>query len=385
VRSITLEEVLSGLAAQIGPQARAKIDIGFEGAAEKYRQACAQWRDDFAADQAKIGLSITEQLRAASQSRDERTDILLNCALHAWFPVHQALCDLGDAEYGRHEIRTLSRQALESIVRIVDRAYDSDLYYERTPFPESLSRKPLLIDRNGVLPSWVMERVERHPEWIAGSEAWRAMAERHAVAPAQAQPSQELEKPAPIDPFAEVNRQLQIRFERQEKEAADKHQIWMETMRQRVQPSKPPAQAMPDKLADPPSLQTERTVKPAAVPPAPASVEIPATDRSAEPDADAIEPRSPLYGPRTADEEKAERRRLTDEYKAECKQRDIRRTYEDIARDVNKRWGSRTQIEKWLACKYSGQYGATVDRQIRDYLKREIAQFKTTPPNKPQV
>jgi hypothetical protein len=74
-----------------------------------------------------------------------------------------------------------------------------------------------------------------------------------------------------------------------------------------------------------------------------------------------------------------------DEYKAECKRRGIRRTYRDIASDVNKRWGSRTQIEKWLTCKYGGAYGAEVDRQIRDYLKREIAQFKTTPPNKPQA
>jgi len=64
---------------------------------------------------------------------DARAKVLLRCALHAWFPVHQALCDLGDLDYGLYDIRRLSLRVLEEIMRIIDLAYDRDMYFGRTP------------------------------------------------------------------------------------------------------------------------------------------------------------------------------------------------------------------------------------------------------------
>jgi hypothetical protein len=74
--------------------------------------------------------------------------------------------------------------------------------------------------------------------------------------------------------------------------------------------------------------------------------------------------------------EKAARRRLLNEYKAECKWLDIRMTYESITRAVNPRWKSRSQIDKWLAYTYVGEYDREVDRRIRKYLTSEIERIK---------
>jgi hypothetical protein len=72
--------------------------------------------------------------------------------------------------------------------------------------------------------------------------------------------------------------------------------------------------------------------------------------------------------------EKAARHRLIDEYKTECRRHGTHTNYEIIAHAVNKRWGSRTQIEKWLAC--DPRYGGEVDRQIRAYLTSETERLK---------
>jgi hypothetical protein len=94
---------------------------------------------------------------------------------------------------------------------------------------------------------------------------------------------------------------------------------------------------------------------------------------------------SPLYGPRTLGEEKAERRKMIEEHRAECKRVGIDMNYAILAAAVNNRWRSRTQIEKWLACRYGGEYGAEVERQIRGYLTRETERLKAIPPNEPQA
>jgi len=66
-------------------------------------------------------------------------------------------------------------------------------------------------------------------------------------------------------------------------------------------------------------------------------------------------------------ERKAERKKLRDDYKAECKRSGVRVTDEMIAEAANTRWHSRANIQKWLAChpKYDGE----PDRKIRKIFR----------------
>jgi hypothetical protein len=58
---------------------------------------------------------------------------------------------------------------------------------------------------------------------------------------------------------------------------------------------------------------------------------------------------SPLYGPLTADEEKAERKRLCNDYKAECRRAGVKVTDEMIAQAARKQWKrNRWAIQRWL-------------------------------------
>jgi hypothetical protein len=199
VLSISLEDTIPlELAVQIGLQARAWIGIGFEEAAEKFSCACRRWEAEFAAEQAAdqaekraARLSLAEQARLfaehagrqAPSSQADRGDVLIDCALQAWFPVDRALCGLGDSEYGRYDIRTLSRQALERIALIIDRTYDRDLHLGlNVPLAERW-RKPPLVDPDGALCPWAMRKVEGHDLWIEGKKAWRTGVERQAAQP----------------------------------------------------------------------------------------------------------------------------------------------------------------------------------------------------------
>lgn len=66
---------------------------------------------------------------------------------------------------------------------------------------------------------------------------------------------------------------------------------------------------------------------------------------------------------------KAERKKLRDCYKADCKRAGVRVTDEMIAIAANPRWKSRTNIQKWLSC--DPKYKDRPDRLIRDvFLKK---------------
>jgi hypothetical protein len=60
---------------------------------------------------------------------------------------------------------------------------------------------------------------------------------------------------------------------------------------------------------------------------------------------------------------KAERRRLRDDYKAECRRKGLKVTDEMIAEAACKTWHSRFQVQKWLAC--DSDYDGEPDRLIR--------------------
>jgi hypothetical protein len=72
--------------------------------------------------------------------------------------------------------------------------------------------------------------------------------------------------------------------------------------------------------------------------------------------------------------EKAKRRKLLTEYKAECKLSGKHVNYRQIATDVNRRWNSRAQIDKWLAC--DPRYWGETDRLMREFLTREIRRLR---------
>ena len=84
---------------------------------------------------------------------------------------------------------------------------------------------------------------------------------------------------------------------------------------------------------------------------------------------------------------KSERKKLRDDYKAECKQAGVRLTDEMIAMAANPRtstkkgWTTRDPIQKWLQCdpKYDGEY----DRLIRK-LFRNKPHLPKPHPTKPQ-
>jgi hypothetical protein len=65
---------------------------------------------------------------------------------------------------------------------------------------------------------------------------------------------------------------------------------------------------------------------------------------------------------------KAERKKLRDDYKAECKQSGVKVTDEMIAEAANPRWHSRANIQKWLACdpKYDGVPDGKIRKVFRD-------------------
>jgi hypothetical protein len=116
--------------------------------------------------------------------------------------------------------------------------------------------------------------------------------------------------------------------------------------------------------------QAQEILKPAEDPDAPAPAPVEISSESTAPG----EQETPALDPLSA--EKAARRRLLAEYKAECKRLDIRMTYESITRAANPGWKSRTQIDKWLACTYVGEYDREVDRRIRKHLTSEIERLK---------
>ncbi len=60
---------------------------------------------------------------------------------------------------------------------------------------------------------------------------------------------------------------------------------------------------------------------------------------------------------------RAGRRKLCNDYKAECRLAGVRVTDEMIAKAANPRWHSRANIQKWLAC--DPNYDGWPDRQIR--------------------
>jgi len=198
--SIPLKAILpTQVAVGISGPSRADIDIGFDKADVEFSKAVEQWRADFAVEQAEKRLSFVEQAelwpeREARQRRglqEERADVLLECALIAWHPVHKALCELGAADYSRYNVRALSRQALDAIVRIIDRAYDRAVYLGRKLSLGELWHKPFLIDRTEIsaisaISAWAMAKIERHPVWVAGQAAWRTVAERAAQPPGNA-------------------------------------------------------------------------------------------------------------------------------------------------------------------------------------------------------
>jgi hypothetical protein len=73
---------------------------------------------------------------------------------------------------------------------------------------------------------------------------------------------------------------------------------------------------------------------------------------------------------------KAERKKLRDDYKAECKLCGEQVNHPIIAHGSNPRWHSRTQIDKWLACdlRYNGEH----DRLIRRFLTSETKRLRET-------
>lgn len=71
---------------------------------------------------------------------------------------------------------------------------------------------------------------------------------------------------------------------------------------------------------------------------------------------------------------KSERKKLRDEYKAECKRAGEHGDHIKIAKGASKRWTSRTQVDKWLQC--DPRYDGEADRLIRDFLTREIKRLR---------
>jgi hypothetical protein len=67
-------------------------------------------------------------------------------------------------------------------------------------------------------------------------------------------------------------------------------------------------------------------------------------------------------------ERKAERKKLRDDYKAECKRSGVSVTDEMIAEAASRRWHSRANIQKWLACdpKYDGDPDRLIRKVFRD-------------------
>ena len=61
---------------------------------------------------------------------------------------------------------------------------------------------------------------------------------------------------------------------------------------------------------------------------------------------------------------KAERKKLRDDYRAECKRANVFVTDEMIAKGANSQWNSRSNIQKWLSC--DPKYDGKPDRLIRD-------------------
>jgi hypothetical protein len=78
---------------------------------------------------------------------------------------------------------------------------------------------------------------------------------------------------------------------------------------------------------------------------------------------------------------RVERKRLRDEYRAECKRSGEHTTHEIIAKGSDKRWKSRTQVDKWLDC--DPRYDGEADRKIRGFLHREIRRLRDARPKNP--
>jgi len=65
----------------------------------------------------------------------------------------------------------------------------------------------------------------------------------------------------------------------------------------------------------------------------------------------------------------AERTKLRDDYKAECKRAGVRVTDEMIAKAANPRWKSRSNIQKWRSC--DSKYEGSADRKIREVFRKK--------------
>lgn len=66
---------------------------------------------------------------------------------------------------------------------------------------------------------------------------------------------------------------------------------------------------------------------------------------------------------------KAERTKLRDDYRAECKRAGVRVTDEMIAKAANPRWNSRSNIQKWRSC--DAKYEGGPDRKIREVFRKK--------------
>ncbi len=72
---------------------------------------------------------------------------------------------------------------------------------------------------------------------------------------------------------------------------------------------------------------------------------------------------------RDIESRKAERRKLCDDYKAECRRPGVKVTDEMIARAASPDWHTRAQVQKWLAC--HPEYDGEPDRLIRKVFREK--------------
>jgi hypothetical protein len=100
------------------------------------------------------------------------------------------------------------------------------------------------------------------------------------------------------------------------------------------------------------------------------STESPTPERAGQPEISPAPTADSKSAPPTIEREseKAERKRLRDKYKAECRAVGVKVTDEMIAKAANPKWTSRTNIQKWLGCdpKYSGEANRLIRKVLID-------------------
>src|SRR5262249_15811983 len=115
---------------------------------------------------------------------------------------------------------------------------------------------------------------------------------------------------------------------------------------------------------------SEALAKPLAAMAQPASAELATrSNEDQKPGAAATPDESSASAQYDIESQKAERKRLRDAYKAECKRAGVRVTDEMIAHAASKNWTGRTSVQKWLAA--DPRYNGEPDRLIREvFLKK---------------